>query len=90
MEAEEILSALKDDLRIDGDDMNRILTRKKAAAEEYLRNAGVKIDYDNPLVLELVTRFVGRALDNPEVEEVGETGFSLVGLIEQVRLSQKE
>lgn len=89
MTDDEILVALKDDLRIDGDDMNRIITRKKAAAEEYLKNAGVTVDYDNPLVLEIVTRFVGRTIDNPEIEDVGETGMSLVGLIEQVRLSQQ-
>lgn len=87
---EEILAALKEDLRIDGDDMNKILTRKKAAAEEYLRHAGCKVDYSNPLYLEAVTRFVGRAIDNPENEPVSETGFSLVSMIEQLRLSQME
>lgn len=88
MTDDEILTAMKDDLRIDGDDMNSIVARKKVAAEEYLKNAGVTVDYDNPLVLEIVTRFVGRTIDNPEVEAAGETGMSMIGLIEQVRLSQ--
>ena len=86
----EILDAIKQDLRIDGDDMDNIILRKKVVAEEYVRNAGCKVDYDNPLCLEIVTRFIGRQIDNPEVETGVETGMQFIGLIEQYRLAQKE
>ncbi|BAL83526.1 hypothetical protein SELR_18180 [Selenomonas ruminantium subsp. lactilytica TAM6421] len=85
----EILDAIKQDLRIDGDDMDNIVARKKVVAEEYVRNAGCKVDYDNPLCLEIVTRFVGRQIDNPEIETGVETGMQFVGLLEQLRLSQE-
>lgn len=87
MTDDEILAALKEDLRIDGNEMCDIVARKKAAAEEYLKNAGCKVDYDNPLFLEIITRIVGKMIDNPEIEAV-ESGFHTVGLIEQLRMSQ--
>ena len=90
MTDEEILEAIKLDLRIDGEDFDAIITRKRRVAEEYLKNAGCAQDYENPLYLELVTRIVGRELDQPEVETAHQTGLSLIGFVEQLRTAQKQ
>lgn len=89
MSDDEILIALKEDLRIDGNDMDNIVARKKAAAEEYIKNAGCNVDYENPLFVEIITRIVGKMIDNPELE-TSENGMHTIGLIEQLRLSQNK
>lgn len=87
MISDDVLTAIKQDLRIDGNDLDSTIKRKAAFAESYITDAGCTVDYDNPKCLEIVTRLVGKAIDNPEIEAV-ESGFHTVGLIEQLRLSQ--
>lgn len=86
MISDDVLTAIKEDLRIDGDDMDSMIKRKASFAESYITDAGCTVDYDNPKCLEIITRLVGRAIDDPE-SEAKESSFT-IGLIEQLRLSQ--
>lgn len=87
------LIELKKFLKVDGSDLDTVLTGYQLAAEIYLQNAGVKKDYDNALYKIVITIFVGTLLENPSLIVTGTiTGevksVTLNVLIAQLRLCQ--
>lgn len=86
------LDELKLFLKVDGTDLDVVLTGYQAAAEEYLQNAGVIKNYSNALYKIIITAVVGLFLENPNLVLVGNgtasLDITLNGLIAQLRLSQ--
>lgn len=87
------LDELKKFLKVDGNDLDIVLTGYQLAAEEYLGNAGVVKDYTKALYKVVVTIIVGILLENPILIVTGTiTGevksITLNALISQLRLSQ--
>jgi hypothetical protein len=77
-------------LHIDGEDETANAVAAQLAAEVYLTNAGVTKDYANPLYKQVVVSIVAKMLDQPDLltNLTESTGFTLVGLIHQLRLAQ--
>lgn len=85
------LDELKTFLKVDGNDLDIVLTGYQAAAEVYLTNAGVAKDYSNAMYKIIVTVICGTFLENPNlIVEKGSLGseITLNALITQLRLSQ--
>lgn len=86
------LDELKQFLKVDGSDLDVVLTGYQAAAEQYLVNAGVIINYTNALYKVVVSMIVGTFLENPNL--VASSGnmdglsMTIGSLIAQLRLSQ--
>lgn len=82
------IERLKQYLKIDGSDMDAVLSGYQAAAEQYLDSAGCVTDYSNKLYEVVVTIIVAKLLENPDLlTSAGErTGLTLVGLIAQLRM----
>lgn len=79
------LDELKQFLKVDGNDLDVVLTGYQSAAEIYLLNAGVKQTYDNGLYKTVVSIFCGILLENPtllnvnsRVDSIGVTYNSLI------------
>ena len=77
-------------LRVDdGEQSMKIVSTYVAAAEAWLENAGVSIDYDDALVRDAVAQYVGRRYDAPaQVQTYGSGSTALDALAEQIRLKQ--
>jgi len=87
------LDELKQFLRIDGDDMDIIVSGYQTAAETYLSNAGVTKDYTNGLYKIVIASICGLFVENPSLIVQGKgsldsLSITLQGLITQLRLSQ--
>ncbi|CQR73307.1 hypothetical protein SOV_50900 [Sporomusa ovata DSM 2662] len=86
------LDELKQFLKVDGTDLDVVLTGYQAAAEAYLLNTGIAKDYTNALYKTLVTIFCGVLLENPTLLEVkggiDSIGITFNALVAQLRLSQ--
>lgn len=87
------LDELKQFLRVDGTDLDIVLTGYQSAAEVYLLNAGVIKDYTNALYKTVITVFCGVMLENPNLsaDRKGNAVFPSVTLnclIDQLRKSQ--
>ena len=86
------LDELKQFLKVDGNDLDVVLAGYQAAAEQYLANAGVTINYTNALYKVVVSMIVGTFLENPNL--VASSGnmdglsMTIGSLIAQLRLSQ--
>ena len=86
------LDELKQFLKVDGSDLDVVLAGYQAAAEQYLANAGVTINYPNALYKVVVSMIVGTFLENPNL--VANSGnmdglsMTIGSLIAQLRLSQ--
>ena len=86
------LDELKQFLKVDGNDLDVVLIGYQAAAEQYLANAGVTINYTNALYKVVVSMIVGTFLENPNL--VASSGnmdglsMTIGSLIAQLRLSQ--
>ena len=80
-------------LHIDQDDDAMIANANicRAAAEEYLRGAGIKMNYENGLYKLLVVVLVTRSLDRPDMltKFTDMPGSGVVAMIAQLRLSQQ-
>lgn len=77
-------------LRVDdGEQSMKIVSAYVAAAEAWLENAGISIDYDDALVRDAVAQYVGRRYDDPaQVQKYGSGSTALDALAEQIRLKQ--
>ena len=86
------LAELKGFLKVDGTDLDVVLTGYQAAAEVYLLNAGVAKDYTNGLYKTVVTVFCGALLENPTLLNmkggIDSIGITFNALVAQLRLSQ--
>jgi len=86
------LDELKAFLKVDGTDLDVVLTGYMAAAEAYLTNAGVTTDYTNALYKTVVTVFCGTLLENPTLLSVRggieSIGITFNALVAQLRVSQ--
>lgn len=89
------LKKLKVYLKIDDDitDMDDILLGYMGAAEEYIKNAGCKVDNNSKLCEVIIAILVAKFVENPDLLPVkvgmGErTGITIDGLITQLRCSQ--
>ena len=85
------LTLLKVYLKIDSDDLDMAISGYKMAAETYIINAGCKVDYNNKLCEVIIVILVAKMMENPDLlTNLGEnTGISICGMIEQLRLSQR-
>ena len=80
------LDEIKTFLRIDDNDLDGVLLSHQKAAEEYLKNAGVKVGYENALYKVAVTVFIAQILENPDlILKKGENDLRLSALIAQLR-----
>ena len=86
------LDDIKKYLKVDGTDADAILSGYQAAAETWLTNCGCTVDYANKLCEVIIATWVGKMYENPEmISGTGENmELTLVGLVEQLRLQQKE
>lgn len=89
------LVKLKNYLKIDADitDMDDVLTSYCSAAEEYIKNAGCRVDYDNKLCEIIIAIIVAKFVENPDLlpskNVLGEkAGITVNGLITQLRYAQ--
>jgi len=87
------LDELKKFLKVDGNDLDIVLIGYQLAAEEYLLNAGVTLNYTNALYKIVITIIVCTFLDNPSLVTVGRASSTSLGvtvnmLIAQLALSQ--
>ena len=80
-------------LHIDQDDVDMISNANmcRAAAEEYLRGAGIQMDYENGLYKLLIVVLITRSLDRPDMltKFADMPGSGVVAMIAQLRLSQQ-
>lgn len=87
------LDELKTFLKVDGNDLDVVLTGYQGAAEIYLLNAGVAKDYSNAMYGIIVTVICATFLENPSLVvtgrgTMGSLEIMLNSLIAQMRLSQ--
>lgn len=85
------LDELKKFLKIDGEDLDVVLMGYQLGAEEYLKNAGVTVNYESKLYKVVITIIVGTFLENPILMEArgtpGSLGMTINTLITQLALS---
>lgn len=86
------LLEIKDFLRIDGEELDMVILGYQQAAEAYLKSAGVKKGYDDPLYRIVITIFIAKLLENPDLlskkkgeSETLDAGLSFNGFIVQLR-----
>jgi hypothetical protein len=84
----DFLASCKEDLRMDGDEYDDIILRKRDAAAQFLAGAGCAVDIDRPLCYEAIVRWVGLAIDSPEISPASDHG--LIAIIEQMRMTDNE
>jgi len=87
------LDELKSFLKVDGNDLDIVLTGYQLAAERYLLNGGVVKDYTDALYKIVITIVVGTFLENPSLivagkGSLGSLEVTLNALITQLKLSQ--
>lgn len=81
------LYELKQYLRVDGNDLDVVLSGYQAAAEEYLSNAGVAKDYSKSLYKVAVTVICAKLLEDPSLlnQKDGLSSIGLTAFIAQMR-----
>ncbi len=87
------ITELKEFLRIDGTDEDALIKGLQTAAEEYLTNAGVNIDYTKQLYKLSVKILVNHWYDNRMIntdKSVGSISYSLSAMINQLKHTQIE
>jgi uncharacterized phage protein (predicted DNA packaging) len=87
------MAELKEYLRVDSDDEDVLITGLQKAAEEYLTNAGVNIDYTKELYKLAVKVLVNHWYDNRMIntdKPVGNLSYSLSAMINQLKHTQVE
>ena len=67
------LERLKQYIRIDTDDDDILLEQLKQSAEQYLKNAGVSVGYENALYCTAVNMLVANWYDNRDVISAKDT-----------------
>lgn len=82
------LDELKQFLKVDGNDLDMVLTGYRMAAEEYLTGAGVVKDYTKTLYKITVTVICGKILEDPTLlnQKDGLSGIGLIAFIAQMRV----
>lgn len=89
------LNELKEFLRVDSTDEDILIAGLQKAAEEYLINAGVNIDYSKELYKLAIKVLVNHWYDNRMIntnnnKSVGNLSYSLSAMINQLRHTQVE
>lgn len=85
------LQEIKEYLRIDSDNEDGLITGLQKAAEKYLENAGIAVDYTNELYKLAVKLLVCHWYENREpTGEATELAFSLRHIIAQLKYTQVE
>lgn len=76
------LDEIKRFLKIDGDDLDVIILGYQKAAECYLQNAGVRKGYDDALYRIVITIFIAKLIENPDLlmQKKGESTNDDIGL----------
>lgn len=83
---------LKNLLHIDSDLELANAVAYSKVAEQYLKNAGCKVDYDNSLFCSVVVSITAKMLTNPDLmSNLSESmGITLNGIIAQLRSEPDE
>jgi uncharacterized phage protein (predicted DNA packaging) len=85
------LEELKLFMKIDGTDEDTLITSLQAAAEEYMKNAGVIKDYTKFLYALAIKMLVGHWYENRSVVgKADKLAFSLDSMIIQLKYTQVE
>lgn len=86
------LEELKLFLRIDGEEEDLLIEGLQFAAEEYLTNAGIKMDYTKELYKLAIKILISHWYENRHVENVGKNvrkiAFGLDTIIVQLKYTQ--
>lgn len=85
------ISEIKEFLRIDTDDEDSFLNILQKAAEEYILNAGVAIDYTKYMYKLAILMLIGHWYENRAILAVGHTSkefeHSFLSIITQLKYS---
>ncbi len=87
----EYIEVLKQYIRIDTDDDDILLEQLKQAAEEYLKNAGVVVGYENTLYCTAINMLVANWYDNRDVISGKDTiSIQFKNIVAQLSYIRKE
>ncbi len=85
------LERLKQYIRIDTDDDDILLEQLKQSAEQYLKNAGVSVGYENALYCTAVNMLVSNWYDNRDVISAKDTlSMQFKNIVSQLAHIRKE
>lgn len=85
------IEMIKQYIRIDTEDDDILLEQLKQSAEEYLKNAGVTVGYENPLYCTAINMLVANWYDNRDVISGKDTlSVQFKNIVSQLAYIRKE
>lgn len=85
------IEMIKQYIRIDTEDDDILLEQLKQSAEEYLKNAGVIVGYENPLYCTAINMLVANWYDNRDVISGKDTlSIQFKNIVSQLAYIRKE